>query len=223
MSSPATLGRRREGSCTIGRMTVPGRAEAASLLLRLDPPAWFVRHSAGVAEVAAFLAARASDRDVRVDRRLIEAAALLHDVDKLLPAADPARRLGHGRGSADWLGRQGCPELARAVSSHPVTRLVDRDDDPGTWTLETAVVAYADKRVRQRLVPMRERFARWRRRHPDLWGSDAAGQAEERAAELERRVCVAAGVAPGEVRRLRWVGAALAAARTRTRVAARTA
>src|SRR5439155_25740091 len=149
----------REASCTIGRMAVPGRVEAASVLLELAPSPWFVRHSAGVAEVAAFLAARAASRGQPLDRRLTEAAALLHDVDKLLPARDPARGLPHGEGSADWLTRRGFGDLAEAVAHHPVTRLLGEDPagDP-RWGLETLIVAYADKRFRQRLVPMEQRF-----------------------------------------------------------------
>ena len=108
-------------------MTVPGRVEAASLLLSLDPPAWFVRHARAVAEVAAWLAARMEARGVAVDRRLVEAAALLHDADKALPVADPAHGLPHGEGSAAWLTRVGHAELARAVAGHPVTRLLDSD------------------------------------------------------------------------------------------------
>ena len=78
-------------SGTIEAMTVPGRVEAASLLLSLDPPPWFVRHARAVAEVAGWLAARIEARGIAVDRRLVEAAALLHDADKALPADDPAR------------------------------------------------------------------------------------------------------------------------------------
>ena len=106
-------------------MTVPGRVEAASLLLSLDPPDWFVRHARAVAEVAAWLAVRIETRGVAVDRRLVEAAALLHDADKSLPAGDLARALPHGEGSAGWLTRRGHPELARSVAGHPVTRLLD--------------------------------------------------------------------------------------------------
>ena len=105
-AGPAVPGRRR-GSCTIGQMTVPGRADAASLLLSLDPPPWFVRHARAVAEVSGWLAAQFAGRGIPVDRGLVEAAALLHDVDKLLPAGDPARRLPHGEGSAAWLARRG--------------------------------------------------------------------------------------------------------------------
>src|SRR5512141_3033687 len=101
-------------SSTIEPMTVPGRVEAASLLLSLDPPAWFARHARAVAEVAAWLAARIDARGVTVDRRLVEAAALLHDADKALPADDPARGLPHGEGSGAWLTRQGHSELARS-------------------------------------------------------------------------------------------------------------
>ncbi len=46
----------------IDGMSVPSRRAAAALLLSLDPPAWHLRHARAVAEVAAFLAARAAAR-----------------------------------------------------------------------------------------------------------------------------------------------------------------
>ena len=200
-------------------MTVPGRVEAAALLLSLDPPAWFLRHARAVAEVAAWLAARtaraASDP---VDRPLVEAAALLHDVDKLLPADDVARALPHGHGSAAWLARAGHPELGPAVASHPVTRLVDGycyERWVATASREERIVAYADKRAGQSLEPMAGRFASWQLRYPDGWSPDEAAAARRRADELETDVCGRAGVDPVDVRRLRWTGPALQAARGR--------
>ena len=206
---------------------MPGRVEAASLLLSLDPPPWFVRHARAVAEVAGWLAARIDARGIAVDRRLVEAAALLHDTDKALPADDPARALRHGEGSAAWLTRAGHPELARAVANHPVTRLADAEAYR-RWaafaTREERIVAYADKRAGQRLESLDARFARWRRRHPPTdrrRSGRAAGTRptylaiRARAGRLEADVCRAAGVTPDEVRRLRWTGAALAAARHR--------
>ncbi len=210
-------------SSTIEAMTVPGRVEAASLLLSLDPPAWFVRHARAVAEVAAWLAARVESRGVAIDRRLVEAAALLHDADKALPAGDPARDLPHGDGSADWLTRSGHAELARSVAGHPVTRLLDREAYR-RWvafaTHEERIVAYADKRAGQRLESMGARFESWRRRYgePAADGRQAAGDADAwlavraRADRLETDVCRAAGVAPSEVRRLAWTSTALRAA-----------
>jgi len=193
-------------------MTVPDRLEAAGLLLSLDPPPWFLRHARAVAEVAGWLAARIEDAGTTVDRRLVEAAALLHDVDKLLPAADPAAGLPHGDGSADWLARRGHPELARAVAAHPVTRLVDGERFR-RWAAfasrEERIVAYADKRAGQRLESMAERFASWDRRYPDTWPAEQQRAVRARAARLEQDVCRSAGVAPAGVRRLAWTGPAL--------------
>jgi hypothetical protein len=198
-------------------MTVPGRVEAAELLLSLDPPAWFLHHARAVAEVAAWLAAR-TDAAARnpVDRPLVEAAALLHDADKLLPEADPARALPHGDGSAAWLARNGHPELGPAVACHPVTRLVDAsryERWAATASREERIVAYADKRAGQRLEQMASRFTSWNRRYPGGWSVHEAAAARRRADDLEADVCGAARVGPIEVRRLRWTGAALQAAR----------
>jgi HD superfamily phosphodiesterase len=202
-------------------MTVPGRVEAAALLLSLDPPTWFLHHARAVAEVAAWLAARpgAAPTGREVDRPLVEAAALLHDVDKLLPSDAPEKALPHGEGSAAWLTRQGHPELGPAIAGHPVTRLIAADRYR-SWitsaTREERIVAYADKRAGQRLEPMAERFASWARRYPGAWSAAEVAVARRRAAELESDVCGAAGVTPAEVRRLRWTSAALRASQAQT-------
>jgi HD superfamily phosphodiesterase len=199
-------------------MTVPGRVEAAELLLSLDPPAWFLRHARAVGEVAGWLAARIIAAGTTIDRRLVEAAALLHDVDKLLPAGDPASALAHGDGSAAWLTRNGHPELARAAAGHPVTRLID-GERYRRWAAfasrEERVVAYADKRASQRLQSMAARFASWQRRYPDGWSAQEAHAVLDRARRLEAEVCRAARVAPEDVRRLAWTRSALRAAARR--------
>jgi hypothetical protein len=206
---------RRKGSCTIAAMTIPTRAEAASLLLSLDPPDWHLAHSRAVAEIAAWLALRATVRANHVDRRLVEAAALLHDVDKLLPGTDAAASLRHGTGSAEWLRRHGHGELAEAVAWHPVDRLVDdgwEDLVDGRLGPETAIVAYADKRAGQRLESVDRRFAGWERRYPAGWPRETSRLAHARTRSLEARVCALAGTRPERVGRLGWTDAALARA-----------
>jgi HD superfamily phosphodiesterase len=201
-------------------MTVPGRIDAAALLLSLEPAPWALRHARAVAEVAGWLAERVAARGTPIDRRLVETGALLHDVDKLLPDGDPSRRLRHGDGSADWLTNHGHPELAPVVADHPVTRLVDAAAF-AAWlaraSLAARIVAYADKRAGQRLEPMRARFAGWASRYPDGPGWDATVRAAvaERALRLEADVCAQAGATPDDVRRLPWTARALRAARAR--------
>ena len=144
-------------------MTVPGRVEAARLLWSLDPPVWFVRHVTAVAEVASWLALRASQRGIAVDRRIVESAALLHDVDKTkagratVPGIPSRRRLGR---VAD---RRRCRGARRRRPRRPVTRLVDERVAARVLgaPLEVRLVAYADKRAQQRLVSMDQRFATW--------------------------------------------------------------
>jgi len=208
-------------------MSIPNRLESAALLLSLEPPAWHLRHSRAVAETAGWLARRATLAGTAVDRRLAEAAALLHDVDKL-PALKPALNgLAHAKGSARWLAERGYPELGPAIVGHPVSRLAD-----GRWfeswlasaPPEALIVAYADKRAGQRLEPMAGRFESWARRYPPSrhtsaetggsWSAETVALVSRRALELEARVCAMAGTAPGDVRRLEWTGRALRLARS---------
>jgi putative nucleotidyltransferase with HDIG domain len=196
-------------------MSIPTRAEAAQILLGLDPPEWLLEHSGAVADVAAFLADAIEKRGHVISAPLVEAAALLHDVGKALPKQHPLRGLGHSDAGAHWLSDQGFGELAGAVAAHPVTKLAD-DEHWATWsrmaTVEERVVSYADKRAMDDLVPMDGRFAYWIRKHGD---TDVMRTAFERAAVLEKDVCAAAGIEPDEVQRLRWAEAALSAAGSR--------
>jgi HD superfamily phosphodiesterase len=187
-----------------------------------------MRHSRAVAETAAWLAWRTSSAGRSLDRRLVEAAALLHDVDKLVRVKAQVDGLVHGEGSAAWLARQGHPELGPAIVGHPVTRLAD-----GVWfenwiasaTPEALIVAYADKRAGQRLESMAERFASWERRYPPAerarrargsWTEETLAEVRQRAEEIERRACALAAVSPGDVQRLAWTNRAIAAARSVT-------
>jgi putative nucleotidyltransferase with HDIG domain len=203
-------------------MTIPTQREAALVLHSLEPSEKFLRHACAVADVASWLARRAVANGQRVDVRLVETAALLHDVDKSPQAATPAH-LRHGEGSAAWLADRGYPELGPLIRDHPVTRLAEPSNgDPlGAMSLEARIVAYADKRAAQHLEPMEERFARWRRKYPpgstapvrrsggSAWTEATFALAEARARELEQGVCEAAGTTPKEVRRYRWSRRAL--------------
>jgi hypothetical protein len=206
-------------------MSVPSRRESAALLLSLEPPAWHFRHSRAVAETAGWLALRAESAGLSLDRRLVESAALLHDVDKLERVKPQVGGLAHGEGSAVWLASRGYSELGPAIVGHPVTRLADAawfDEWLAVASSEALIVAYADKRAGQRLESMAGRFGSWKRRYPPVdravrprgtWSPETMAAVFRRAETLEARVCTLARISPSEVRRLAWTGRALAAAR----------
>src|ERR1035437_10883881 len=104
-------------------MAVPSRRESGALLLSPALAAWPRRHARAGAEIAGWLAWRAKSAGLSLDRRLVEAAALLHDVDKLTRVKQQIDGLAHADGSAAWLASQGYPELGPAIVGHPVTRL----------------------------------------------------------------------------------------------------
>jgi putative nucleotidyltransferase with HDIG domain len=193
-------------------MAVPTRTEALSLLMSTAPAPRLLQHMTVVAEVAAFLAFRAGRAGVAVDRRLVEAAALLHDIDKALPYEHPLKALGHGEAGAAWLSEAGHPELARAIIAHPVTRFTA----PGAeaWAagapIEERIVTYADKRATQRVVSLEQRFDRWRTRHPEY--AAKLDRAYAVAQQLESGLCATIGIEPTQVERLRWVDDAMARA-----------
>ena len=169
-------------------MSIPSRAEAARILRAMDPPAWLAGHSAAVADVAAFLASAIEQRGHAICVGLVEAAALLHDIDKPFPKDHPLKPLGHGYAGATWARENGYDEIAGAIANHPVTRLAD-DDHYSTWIrdaiVEERVVAYADKRAKQDVVSLDDRFAYWIERHgktPDIQ------KARQRAEALEQEV-----------------------------------
>src|SRR5918996_3898563 len=134
-------------------MVVPGRDQALEILGSLGLPDGIVVHSRGVARVAAEAARMVSTAGIPVDVRLVEVAALLHDIDK------PQTRAGegvHGALAAELLTDMGFPELAAPVASHPVSCLLDDRCYPRGWP--SVLVAIADRHVAQRFLTIDERI-----------------------------------------------------------------
>ena len=130
----------------------------------------------------------------------------------MLPGDDPLKALGHAGAGAEWLRQRDLGELAPAVASHPVMalgRAASYEDWAQSAGLAGQIVTYADKRARQELITLDDRFGRWHERYPNSPDLDVA---DDRAHRLEREVCGLAGLRPEDVQRETWVGEALDAA-----------
>ena len=178
-------------------MPVPDRATARRVLADAGLPDGIVVHSEGVARVAVAAAALLAEAQIPIDGALVEAAALLHDIDK-----PEIRRTGgeHGIVGARRLEEAGYPELAMPVASHPVTCLLDDDRFPRGWP--SVVVAVADRHVAQRFMTVDERLDDMIERHPEHRASIDAARRPAHALEGELAETVGLAV-PDLVARLR--------------------
>jgi putative nucleotidyltransferase with HDIG domain len=161
-------------------MVVPGRDQAMGLLGSLGLPDGIVTHSRGVARVAAEAARLVSVAGVPVDVRLVEVAALLHDIDKLETRDGSGV---HGQVAAERLTEMGYAELAAPVASHPVTCLLDDRCFPRGWP--SVLVAIADRHVAQEFMTVDQRIDDQQARHPEYVESLEAARRQAHALEQE--------------------------------------
>ena len=161
-------------------MAIPDRDTTRRLLEEAGLPDGIVVHSEGVARVAVAAAGLVAEAGIPIDSRLVESAALLHDVDKV-----EIRRTGgeHGIVGARRLEAAGYPELAMPVASHPITCLLDDDRFPIGWP--SVIVAVADRHVAQEFLTVDERLDDMQRRHPEYAAQIEAARRPAHALEAE--------------------------------------
>lgn len=133
-------------------MPIPSQTECLELLRQFEMPNHIRRHSLLVAEVALFLAARLNQNSSRLDLRLIEAVALLHDVGKM---SSLKTGVDHATLGAHMLKGIVDPAVARIVKEHIS---LESSQVAGPVT-ESLIVNYSDKRVRHdQVVLVEERY-----------------------------------------------------------------
>ena len=168
-------------------MAIPDRDTVRRLLDDAALPDGIRIHSEGVARVARAAAGLVAEAGIPVDGWLVEAAALVHDIDK-----SEIRRTGgeHGIVGARRLQDAGYEELAVPVASHPITALLDDERFPIGWP--SVLVAVADRHVAQAFLTVDERLDDMKERHPKHATSIDAARRPAHA--LEAQVAEAVGL-----------------------------
>lgn len=167
------------------------------LLADAGLPEGIVFHSRGVARVAVAAAGLVGEARIEVDAALVEAAALLHDIDKLEIRSGGGE---HGIVGARRMEALGHHELAMPIASHPITALLDPDRHPIGWP--SVIVAVADRHVAQEFMTIDQRLDDMQRRHPAY--AARIEMARRPAHALESELAQAAGLTVDElVARLR--------------------
>ncbi|MBU2561001.1 MAG: HDIG domain-containing protein [Nanoarchaeota archaeon] len=137
---------------------IPSEQECLELMAEAGLASAVVRHSISVKNFALGLADDVERRGIAVNRPLLSAAALLHDIKKL------DAEVCHGIEGGDFLRRKGFPEVASVVEKHCLINL----DDPSfvPKTAEEKLLMYADLRVSTgKIVSLDERFDYIRKRY----------------------------------------------------------
>ncbi len=134
-------------------MQIPPRKECLELLVSIEMPAHIRDHSQMVCRVALALADGLIHAGVDINRPLVRAAALLHDITK--PRSFETGE-NHAQTGGEYLLSLGFPEVGHIVRQHVILDHYDADTAPG----EAEVVNYADKRVlHDRVVSLDERMS----------------------------------------------------------------
>jgi len=111
-----------------------------------------VAHSLQVCRVATCLAGHLKLEGIHLDRQLVQAAALLHDITKTRSLKTEEN---HALTGGQYLTDSGYPEVGDLIRQH--VRLDDYSEDKSLAEVE--IINYADKRVRHdRIVPMKDRM-----------------------------------------------------------------
>ncbi|OQY08531.1 MAG: hypothetical protein B6I22_00340 [Desulfobacteraceae bacterium 4572_123] len=133
-------------------MRIPSQKQCRQLIHKMKMMDHIVDHSCQVCRVALFLADHLIIQGIDLNRELIHAAAILHDITK-------SRSFETGEDHAVTGGRllteMGFPEVGDIIRQHVVLDSNVNDRPPG----EAEIVNYADKRVRHdKIVSLEKRM-----------------------------------------------------------------
>lgn len=131
---------------------IPPQSECLRLLRRVNMPEHIQNHSFMVCQVALVLTDGLIAAGIDIDRKLVRASALLHDITK--PRSFETGE-NHAQTGGEYLCQLGFPEVGHIVRQHV---MLDHYFEAGIPDA-AEVVNYADKRVlHDRIVPLDDRM-----------------------------------------------------------------
>ena len=133
-------------------MKIPSKNDCLQRMCAMHMLENIVAHSLQVFRVATCLVDHLKLEGISLDRQLIQAAALLHDITKTRSFKTGEN---HALTGAQYLTDSGYPEVGNLVRQH--VRLDDYSENKRLT--EAKIINYADKRVlHDRIVPLDERM-----------------------------------------------------------------
>jgi putative nucleotidyltransferase with HDIG domain len=165
---------------------VPTEEQAKKIWEKYRLPKQKRIHVSRVAQVAMFLA-----KKIQVNKKLLLAAALLHDIDKAVPHES------HPDTAVRILREEGMNEVADLVATHPLHAILDPSISPKTR--EQKLLYLADKMVKYDIVGVDKRFALWNAEKLSPQEQKILDTSYPKVKELEQEVFKLAQISPGDI------------------------
>lgn len=147
---------------TYGNDMIPTKKQCFKILENYQIPSRIIEHSEMVLYVAVFLADKCNLNNAYVNTDIVKAAALLHDLDKLMVIGNPSK---HGFIAADILAKKGMNEITSPIKKHSLSH-IKGDLQHKPLTLEEKIIFYSDKICTNKLVSLEDRALAWIKKYP---------------------------------------------------------
>lgn len=135
---------------------IPTKPQCLLLFDRYDLPTQKKIHVEAVTELALYLGQKLTEKGESINLELLEAAALLHDIDKNITKQAGER---HPDTAVRVLKELGFPEVAEVVRKHSLHCILSDELKPTTW--EEKLVYLADKMTKFEVIGVEHRFKLW--------------------------------------------------------------
>jgi hypothetical protein len=129
-----------------------------------------------------------------IHKELIDAACLLHDIDKNVPKL-PGER--HPDASVRIMKQEGFDELVPVVRRHPLHMILDSEDAP--QTVEEKIVYLSDKMAKYEPLGVAGRFALWNDEHLPSEAQKIVDTAYPLVCTLSDELCRMAGMSEDQI------------------------
>ncbi|MBI2129905.1 HD domain-containing protein [Candidatus Woesearchaeota archaeon] len=181
------------------KMKIPTKKECYKLLKKYSVPLNVIRHSEDVCRVSLFIGERMKKRGEKINLKLLEAASLLHDIDKIHTLNNGR----HGIMSCNILKKEGFNAVARFALIHVLHAILSARTMPKTW--EEKIFYYADRRVNpEGIVSAKIRFDYLRQQYgaKDKKIMKMINEAEPKVKRLEKEIFSRMRMKPEEINKL---------------------
>lgn len=178
---------------------IPTEEQAKQIWGKYGLPEGKRGHVTLVTRVARFLANKltVNNSQLTINTNLLNAAALLHDIDKNIPRL-PGEE--HPDTAVRILKKEGMEEVANLVKTHPLHAILDSVIAPKTW--EEKLLYLADKMVKYEIITVDERFKLWNDEHLPADAQALFDRAYPKVKALENEIFEKIHIAPSEVAQL---------------------